>query len=153
MKLLLILILSLSIVGCAKGQVDVLSKEGEFLGSCTAKFDWHWYGAKDSVDYLLYICAKEHRDNGKLLSDNTIFDNDYSLPIAPEGEVWNKRNAFSAFKKGQFSEQKYGYILAAIEYDFIFKKQVAREQLDSSVIDKVRYEQLIEQAKYEFYGE
>lgn len=153
MRILLTFILSLSILGCAKGKVDILSTEGEFLGSCTASFDWHWYGAKDSVDYLLYICAKEHRDNGKLVSDNSIFNKDYSLPSAPEGQTWNKQNSRSAFKNGKFSEQKYGYILAAIEYDFISKKHIAREQLDSGSIDKKQYQKLIKQAEFAFYGE
>lgn len=153
MKLFITLILSLVIVGCAKGRVDVLSQEGEFLGSCTAKFYWHWYGAKDSVDYLLYVCAKEHQDNGKVISDSTIFDSDYTLPKAPEGERWNKRNAYRGFKSGKFSEQKYGYILAAIEYDFIVKTQLARKQLDSGAIDRQSYEQLLKQAKSAFYGE
>lgn len=153
MKLLLILMLSQFFIGCAKGRLDVLNEQGNILGSCTAKFYWHWYGAKDSVDYLLYICAKEHRDNGNLISDNSIFDNDYSLPKAPEGGIWNKRNAYASFKSGQISEQKYGYILASIEYDFIVKKQLVREQLDFGVIDQQSYEQLVKQAKYAFYGE
>lgn len=152
MKLLIALIPALFILGCAKGQVDVLSQDGEILGSCTAEFNWHWYGAQDSVDYLLYLCAKEHRDNGKVISDNSIFDNDYSLPIPPEGEGWNKRNAHSAFKTGQFSEQKYGYILAAIEYDYSLKQQQAREQLESGAIDQRGYEQKIKNAKSAFYG-
>ncbi|MEM7359901.1 MAG: hypothetical protein AAF431_12445 [Pseudomonadota bacterium] len=152
MKLYLALIPALFIFGCAKGQVDVLNQDGEILGSCTAEFNWHWYGAKDSVDYLLYICAKEHRDNGKVISDNSIFDNDYSLPKPSEGESWNKLNAYSAFKTGQFSEQKYGYILAAIEHDFDLKKQRAREQLDSGAIDQQLYEKKIKNAESTFYG-
>ncbi|WP_199608921.1 hypothetical protein [Flocculibacter collagenilyticus] len=48
-----------------------------------SNFDWHWHwhGAQDSVDDILYICAKDHFENGKEISDSSIFNNDYSLPL------------------------------------------------------------------------
>lgn len=108
MKLLLILMLSQFFIGCAKGRLDVLNEQGNILGSCTAKFYWHWYGAKDSVDYLLYICAKEHRDNGNLISDNSIFDNDYSLPKAPEGEYGINVMRMPALNRARFQSKNMG---------------------------------------------
>lgn len=81
MKLLLVFVVVGLLFGCAKGSVNILSQDGKLLGSCDAKFNWHPYGAKDSVDYILYLCAKEHRDKGRVISDLSIFDNDYTLPL------------------------------------------------------------------------
>lgn len=152
-KLFLVLISAFALLGCAEGKLDILSQEGEILGSCTADFDWHWYGAQDSVDYLLYVCAKEHLAAGRLVSDPAIFENDYSLPDPPKGQAWNKRDAYNSFKSGHFSEQKYGYILAAIEYEFILSREKARKQLESGAISRKQYEQQVQKAERLFNGD
>ncbi|MCZ8531611.1 hypothetical protein [Alteromonas sp. PRIM-21] len=152
MKLFLVILLTMLLLGCAKGRVDILSKEGELLGSCTAEFNWHWHGVQDSVDYILYLCAKGHLENGKVISDPTILENDYGLPSPPNGQTWNKRSAYESYKSGHLSEQKYGYILAAIEYEYILSAEKARKQLDSGVITKKQYEQLVYEAAVLFNG-
>lgn len=152
MKILFVIILSFILLGCAKGRVDILSQEGHLLGHCTANFYWHWHGAKDSVDYMLYRCAKEHRDQGRVISDISVFDNDYTLPLPPEGESWNKRNSYNQYKSGALTERKYGYILAAIEYDYIQKKSAAKSQYESGAIDQNQYEKFLKSAEETFSG-
>jgi hypothetical protein len=148
-----ILIALCSLFGCADGRVDIIEKNGEVIGECSARFYWHWYGAQDSVDYMIYICAKEYIDKGLNISDASILKNDYTLPKPPEGQSWNKKTAFKQFDAGNISEQKYGYILAAIEYEYILKKRWAKEQLDKGNIDSVAYEKVILNAKQIFHGE
>jgi len=147
LKLFLYLIFIFALQGCAKGKVDILSQNGEVLGACTANFDWHWYGAQDSVNYILYKCVKGHHDSGKLLSDYALFENDYTLPAPPDGQTWNRQNAYNQFKAGEFSEQKYGYILAEIEYRFMLTQQKSQLQLSSGSITKEKYNQQIDEAK------
>lgn len=141
------------LLGCAEGRLDVIGKYGVVVGECSARFDWHWYGAQDSVDYMNYICAKEHIDKGLGISDASILENDYTLPIPPLGSSWNKKMAFEQFKADKISEKKYGYILAAIEYEYILKIRWAQEQLEKGNIDQAQYENSLLEAKYIFHGE
>ena len=75
------------------------------------------------------------------------------MPAAPEGENWNKDNAYQEFKAGRFSEQKYGYLLAAMEYEFVLKKQRARQQFEDGLINAQEYERRVTKAQIAFNGE
>ena len=151
---LLLLVTAVSLqTGCAHGRIDILDQKGQIVGACTANFDWHWYGAQDSVNYLLYLCAQSHRDHGRVIADNAIFDKDYTLPAAPESESWNKSNAYQEFKAGRISVQKYGYLLAAMEYEFVLKKQRARQQFEAGLINAQEYGERVVKAQTAFTGE
>lgn len=140
------------LLGCAEGRLYVVGNQGEILGECSARFYWHWQGAQDSVDYMLYICAQEYLDKGYKLSDESILENDYTLPNPPLGSSWNKKIASEQFNLNRISEREYGYILAAIEYEYILKRRWAEEQLEKEIIDEAKYQQVLAEAKYEFYG-
>lgn len=56
------------------------------------------------------------------------------------------------FTRGLISEQQYGYILAAIEYDYLSKLKHAARQLAENNINKKQYDHLLMQAKLEFNG-
>ena len=152
MKNFCIALLLYLLVGCAQGRLDVIDTNGKVVGECSAAFDWHWYGAQDSVNYLLNLCAQEHIAKGFTLSDESVLENNYALPIAPKMGVWNKKIAKEQFNSGKISEEKYGYILAAIEYKYIRKIELAAKKLDQKVISKNEYEQIVAKAKLEFNG-
>lgn len=139
-------------MGCAQGRLDVIDTNGKVIGECSAAFDWHWYGAKDSVNYILGLCVQEQIVKGYTISNKEILNNDYSLPEPPKGSFWNKVTAKKQFKKGNISEQKYGYILAAIEYEYILKLGQAENDLAKQLINKKAFEQAVEKAKREFNG-
>ena len=152
MKNLTLIILSMLIFGCAQGRVDILDSDDQVIGYCSADFNFHWYGAQDSVNYILYLCAKEHIDKGYRISDESVLANDYSIPVAPGGEGWNKKLAKEQFSKDLLTEEKLGYILASIEYEYWMKLQSAEEQLSRSDITQPEYERLVAEAKAEFEG-
>ncbi|WP_347331627.1 hypothetical protein [Marinimicrobium locisalis] len=148
------LLLAISLMmSCAKGSLDVLDRDDNVIGECSANFYWHWRGAQASVDYLLYVCAQEHIDKGYRVSDESVLKNDYTLPKVPKGASWNKSVARTEFKKENISEREYGYILAAIEYEYFIRKMEAKEQLEKGFITKVEYEQLLLEAESDYYGE
>ena len=103
------------LVGCAQGRLDVINTKGTVIGECSAAFDWHPHGAQDSVNYILNLCAQKYIAVGYTVSDKSILTNDYALPVTPSGSIWNQKIAKEQFNAGYISEQKYGYILAAIE--------------------------------------
>ncbi|MBB1269475.1 hypothetical protein [Shewanella sp. SR44-3] len=140
------------LAGCAQGHLDIMDADGKVVGDCSANFDWHWHGAQDSVNYILNLCAQEHIAKGYAVSDESILANDYTLPLASKGETWNKISGQEHFTRGLISEQQYGYILAAIEYDYLSKLKHAARQLAENNINKKQYDHLLMQAKLEFNG-
>ncbi|MEJ2762401.1 hypothetical protein VV869_00135 [Photobacterium sp. MCCC 1A19761] len=138
--------------GCAQGRVDILDRDENVVGYCSADFNFHWYGAQDSVSYILYLCAKEYIVKGYSISDESILDNDYTIPLAPNGKNWNKALAKEYFSQNLLTEEKFGYILAAIEYEYWMKLNAAKEQLLRSAITQPEYERLVKEAKAEFEG-
>ena len=146
-------IIALALLGCAQGHIDVLDKEGKVVGYCSADFKFHWHGAEHSVNYLLYLCAKEHAANGYKLSDPSILERDYSLPPSPAGKKWSVKLAKQQFSRNKISEEELGYLLAALEYDYWKKLEQAKQLLSKAEISKHEYDLLIKQAKEAFKGE
>lgn len=144
------------LVGCASGRLDILDTNGKVVGECTAGYNWHFYGASDSVDWLLNYCAQEalkETQENYTVSDESIINKDYTIPAPPTGESWNKLTAWHAFKLTHISEKVYGYILADIENVFYLSNVKAQELLENGDISKAEYNQRIESAKLSFYGE
>ena len=71
---------------------------------------------------------------GYQLSDESILDKDYSIPLAPEGKSWSNSLAKEEFSKGRISEEKLGSILALVEYHYWMKLRDAEDDLTHSVI-------------------
>ena len=146
------ILFSLLVLGCAQGRVDVLDQDENVIGSCTADFNFHWYGAQDSVNYILYLCAKENMEKGYKISDESILVKDYTIPEPPDGEDWSKKLAKDQFSQEQISEKEYGYILASIEYEYWQKLEIAEQQLLRSTITQMEYDRLVKEAKVKFEG-
>ncbi|WKD48922.1 hypothetical protein [Microbulbifer spongiae] len=72
MKKSTFMLFCLFILGCSHGRIDILDKDEKVVGYCSENFYLHWYGAHDSVDYILYLCAKEHIEKGYRISDDSI---------------------------------------------------------------------------------
>ena len=130
-----------------------MDKDGNVVGGCIAGYDWHLYGLQDSIDYMLYQCAKESIAMGYSITDNSLLKKDFSLPKPPEGQYWNKQLAMEHFKRGNISERKLGYILAEIEYKYRKTIMAAEDDLSEGKIDKVKFSQIAKKAKYEWLGE
>ena len=146
-------VLSLCVlVGCAQGRLDIIDPNGKVIGECSAHFDWHWYGAQDSVNYILQLCAQQYIAKGYTVSDEPFLANNYTLPLPPIGSSWNKKIAKEEFNAGNVSEQKYGYILAAIEYKYTVQVEIAASNLAKNLISKNEYEQILVKAKFDVNG-
>jgi len=156
LKKLKLLVFLFILTGCANGRLDIIDANGEIVGECTAGYNWHPHGAKDSVDWLLNYCAQlalaSDCDNCSV-SDESILTKNYSFPEPPKGDSWNKRLARKEFKSGHISEQKYGYILAYIENIYYLENEAAKQQLDAGAINQTEYNQIIKKSKLDFYGE
>ncbi|WP_212668832.1 hypothetical protein [Pseudoalteromonas sp. NBT06-2] len=70
---------------------------------------------QDSIDYILFKCAKADIEKGHTISDLSLLALDFTLPHAPKGQKWNKKLAMDYFHNNQITERKLGYILAEIE--------------------------------------
>jgi hypothetical protein len=148
-----IILVVLLLVGCAGRQIDITDSEGNVIGECVAGFDWHFYGLQDSIDYILHLCAKDSIEKGYTISDKSLLERDFTLPKPPEGKSWNKKLAMHHFKKGDITEQKLGYVLAAIEHEYIVTSRAAEVKLTQGEISKVEFEQIISDARYAWLGE
>jgi len=152
-KILIITLAIFVLSACAERTIDITDKKGKIVGGCNAGFDWHFYGLQDSIDYILYQCAKESITKGLYISDQRLLTLDFTLPKPPEGKSWNKKLAMSHFHKGKITERKLGYILAAIEYDFLKISWSAEEALAQGKITKTEYKKIIKDAKINWLGE
>lgn len=45
--------------GCAERTINITEKDGKVVGNCIAGYDFHFYWLQDSIDYMLYECAKD----------------------------------------------------------------------------------------------
>ena len=143
------------LTGCATGSIDILNSKGKIVGQCEIGFDWHWYGLDDSIDYgLNTYCAEWAASKGENLRIASKSPNkDYSLPEPPAGKSWNRKLAYEQFKKGNISEQKYGYILAAVEFIYVKKIDIADERLAKGDISLDEHEKILSKERFVFYGE
>ena len=122
------------------------------VGGCNAGFDWHFYGLQDSIDYLLYQCAKESIAKGYTISDPRLLTLDFSLPKPPHGNKWNKKLAMATFYQDKITEQKLGYILAAIEYDYMKIVWAAEADLAKGSITQAEFNHIQQTAKKAWLG-
>lgn len=146
------LILVTLISSCAQGRIDVIDKEGNHIGYCSADFNFHFYGAQHAVNYGLYICAKEHIGKGYKISDDSILTNDYSIPDAPNGKAWSKKLAQESFDNGLLNEEKYGYLIAYMEHQYNTALKKYEEELSAGKINQAQYKLQLEKAKQDFEG-
>lgn len=143
----------LLLTACAERSINIIDNNDKIVGECIAGYDWHFYGLQDSIDYILYICAKDHLADGYRISDPSILDKDYTLPEPPQGKAWNKKLAMQHFHQGAFSEQKLGYILADIEHKFIMIRRDAEAKLSANEINQTQFDDIVGKAKKVWLGE
>lgn len=152
-NLLKMIIVLFFLSGCAERIINITDKEGKIVGGCNAGFDWHLYGLQDSIDYILYECAKDSIAKGFKISDERLLTIDFTLPQPPKGETWNKKLAMHHFHKGNITERKLGYILAAIESEYQKIAWPAEEDLASGKINQAEFDKVIKDAKFNWLGE
>ena len=152
-NLLKIIVVLFCLSGCAERVINITDKEGRIVGGCNAGFDWHFYGLQDSIDYMLYECAKDSIAKGFTISDERLLILDFTLPQPPEGKSWNKKLAMHHFHKGNITERKLGYILAAIEYEYQKVAWPAEDDLANGKITQDEFNKVIKDAKFKWLGE
>lgn len=57
------------------------------------------------------------------------------------------------YKKGAISEQNLGYVLAAIEYDYMKVVWPAQDDLDAGKVSQEEFDQIVKKAKLIWLGE
>lgn len=145
-------VLAVLIAGCAERKIDIFDRNGNVIGNCIAGYDWHFYGLQDSIDYMLYYCAKGHIEDGYSISEPMLLEKDFTLPAPPEGKSWNKKLAMGAFNRGEITETKLGYILADTEYEYVKTIMSAEDDLADGKIDKAQFTQIAKNAKAKWLG-
>ena len=148
-----IFVVSIILSGCAERVININDNDGNVIGECNAGFDWHLYGLQDSIDYMMYECAKESIGKGHTISDERLLTLDFTLPEPPTGKEWDKKLAMHHFHQGNITERKLGYILAAIEYDYIKVVWVAEDDLANGLISEAEFDKILKQAKRKWLGE
>ena len=152
-NLLKVIVVLFCLSACAERVINITDKEGTIVGGCNAGFDWHLYGLQDSIDYMLYECAKGSIEKGLTISDQRLLTLDFTLPQPPEGKSWNKKLAMHHFHKGTITETKLGYILAAIEYEYQKVAWPAEDDLANGKITQAEFNKIIKDAKFKWLGE
>lgn len=152
-NLIKIFIVFFCLSGCAERSIDITDQKGEVVGGCIAGFDWHLYGLQDSIDYMLYECAKDSIAKGFQISDKRLLTLDFSLPQPPEGKYWNKKLAMHHYREGDITERKLGYILAAIEHEYQKVAWPAEDDLADGKITQAEFDKIIKDAKFKWLGE
>ncbi|MFT5162151.1 MAG: hypothetical protein ACI9FJ_000719 [Alteromonadaceae bacterium] len=154
MKIKLYLAIAILLSGCAGGRLDIMDQDGKIVGECIAGYDWHFDGLEDSIDYALYQCAKESIEKGHTISDKSLLALDFTLPQPPDGnKLWNKKRAMAHFHAGDIKEQQLGYILAAIELEYMMIGWAAQADLAAGKISQTELDQIIKAARFIWLGE
>ena len=148
-----IIILFVFLSGCAERVIDISDNEGKIVGGCNAGFDWHLYGLQDSIDYMLYECAKDSIAKGYTISDERLLTIDFTLPAPPKDQLWNKKIAMSEFHSGKITERELGYVLAETEYQYIRVIWVAEDDLANGKITQTEFNEIDKTAKLKWLGE
>ncbi len=151
-KITNILLIVVLLSSCAEREINIIDN-GKIIGGCNAGYDWHLYGLQDSIDYMLYLCAKESIEKGLTISDKRLLAIDFTLPKPPNGLKWNKKLAMQHFKEDKISERHFGYILAQIEYDYQKIVWPAEDDLAAGKISESEFRQIISDAKLDWLGE
>ncbi|TAP41039.1 hypothetical protein EYS00_07445 [Alteromonas sp. KUL49] len=141
------------VAGCAERSITITDQNGEIVGACVAGFDWHLYGLQDSIDYMLYECAKESIALGLQVSDERLLTLDFTLPLPPEGDLWNKKLAMQQFHKGSITEKELGYVLAAIEHEYQTTVFSAESDLANGKITQDEFDIMVKSATLKWLGE
>jgi hypothetical protein len=152
-KLVITSFLLLSVIGCSNRAIQLIDDKGNEVGECTAGYYLHFYGLEDSIDYILYQCAKAMISQGYKVSGVLPLDRDYTLPKPPKGKSWNKKIAMIHFENNDITERKLGYILAAIEYEYHLKMLAAEARFAEGKIDEIQFNNITRQAKFIWLGE
>lgn len=142
-----------SVIGCSSRVIHIVDDNGREVGECKAGYYLHFYGLEDSIDYILYQCAKDSIDKGYKISGVLPLDRDYTLPKPPQGQSWNKKMAMFHFKNNEITERKLGYVLAAIEYEYHLKMLDAEKRFAEGDIDKTELNKITTQAEFIWRGE
>ena len=153
LNLLKAIVLILFLSGCAERVISISNQEGKIVGGCKAYFYWHFYGLQDSIDYVLYDCAKDLIDKDFTISDERLLTIDFTLPEPPKGLSWNKKLAMLHFHKGNITERKLGYILVAIEDKYQKITWSAEDDLASGKITNTEFKKIVKDAKLNWLGE
>ncbi|KAF7764336.1 hypothetical protein PCIT_b0309 [Pseudoalteromonas citrea] len=152
-RFITVIALMVFLSGCAQRTLNISDEKGVVVGECVAGFDWHFYGLDDSIDYMLYECAKNALAKGFTIDEPRLLTLDFSLPQLPKGLSWNKKRAMAQFHEGNITERKLGYILASIENDYTKVAWAIEDDLASGNITEQQYKVIIEQAKRVWLGE
>lgn len=149
----MIVLITLLLSSCSGRQIEIINADDKVIGECYAGVDWHFYGMQDTIDYMLYQCAKEHVAKGNSISEPSLLDKDFTLPAPPKGQRWNKRIAMQLYHQGDITEQQLGYILAAIEYDYMQVVWPAEDDLAAGRISQEAFNKINKKARYIWLGE
>jgi len=151
---LIMVLLGSLLSGCSGREIDILDRDGKVVGGCYGGADWHFYGLQDTIDYQLYTCFKESVEQGLTISDTSLLNKDFTLPPVPKGyNFWNKKLAMHHFRKNNITEQKLGYILAAIELEYMKVVWPAEDDLADGKISQAEFDKLEKKAKFIWHGE
>ncbi len=151
-KIIISFLLLSSFVGCSSRVIHIIDESGKEVGECMAGYYLHFYGLEDSIDYMLYQCAKDFIDKGYKISGVLPLDRDYRLPKPPEGKSWNKKLAMGHFKSGKITERELGYVLAATEYEYHLKMLDAQKRLAEGKIDQTEFNKITQEAEFIWRG-
>ena len=149
---LVVVMVLIALSACAERSIDIIDRDGKIVGGCIAGYDWHLYGLQDSIDYMLYQCAKESIAMGYSVSDSSLLEKDFTLPEPPEGKLWNKKLAMEHYKKGDMTEKKLGYVLAELEYSYRKTVMAAEDDLSEGRIDQLQFNQIAKTARFKWLG-
>jgi hypothetical protein len=153
LRVLLIAFIAFLLSSCSGRQIEIINPDNKVIGECYAGFNWHLYGIEDSIDYMLYLCAKEHVAKGHSISEPSLLDKDFTLATPPQGKHWNKKIAMQSYHQGGITEQQLGYILAAIEYDYMQVVLPAEDELAVGKISQEAFNKINKKARYIWLGE
>ncbi|MDG1732445.1 MAG: hypothetical protein P8M49_05020 [Thalassotalea sp.] len=152
-KMFIVIFLYFSVIGCSNREIHIVDGNGKEIGECTAGYYLHFYGLEDSIDYMLYQCAKDYINKGYKISGVLPLDRDYTLPKHPEGKPWNKKLAMSHFKSDKITERELGYVLAATEYEYHLKMLDAEKRFAEGSIDETEFNKITQEAEFIWRGE
>lgn len=120
-KIMLAAGLTLASSACTtSGSLSYITSEGENKTACETEYSWAPKVDKYAVEYVLSYCAQKAVEQGHIVTDEALLNNDLTIPKPPKSKHWTFALAKKLHNQNKLSDKEYGYIVAFLD---VGKKQ------------------------------
>lgn len=98
-----------------RGALSYITPDGENKTACETEYSWAPDVDRYAVEYVLSYCARQAVEQGNIVTDEALLNNDLAIPAPPNGKSWTFELAKRLHDDSKLSDKEFGYIVAFID--------------------------------------